>query len=463
MNFKRKEKGKTLKYWVIAILALAVVVSAVWLFINRMEGTPPMVQLDMGSKSIPAQYDISGSVSDTKSGIRKLFVAVVQNGTETVLMDTAYEKTGNGNSVRHRVEFNLPVNAKKMGLTDGTATIRIAAWDHSWRKWFDGNRTYQEQEVVIDMTPPRVSVLSRQHNINQGGAGLVIYRLSEPCEEHGIHVGDEFFPGHAGYFEDAGIYLAFFALKHDQGPGTEILVTAVDSAGNTGKGGLYYHISAKRFTSETLGISDRFLNKILPAFESIDGLEPDASLLEQFLFINKDLRQKNNQTILLNGANTDLKIHWDGAFLRLPNSAHKAGFADHRSYQYDGNIVDRQYHLGIDLASVMHAPVPAANAGRVTFVDEVGIYGKTVIVDHGFGLFSLYSHLSRTSVNVADHIEKGDILGYSGSTGLAGGDHLHFGMFVNHIFVNPLEWWDASWIHNNIVNKLEEVTTLAAD
>ena len=111
--------------------------------------------------------------------------------------------------------------------------------------------------------------------------------------------------------------------------------------------------------------------------------------------------------------------------------------------------------MGIDLASINQAPVPAANTGKIVFVENLGIYGGTIVMDHGFGLFSMYSHLSHMDVTVGQDVEKGAIIGKTGRTGLAGGDHLHFSMLVHHTFVNPLEWWDAQWIQNNIDDKLQ--------
>ena len=141
----------------------------------------------------------------------------------------------------------------------------------------------------------------------------------------------------------------------------------------------------------------------------------------------------------------------------MPGAANRAGFADHRKYKYHGEIIDNQVHLGVDLASVAHSPVPASNKGKVVLVESIGIYGKTVIIDHGFGLFSMYAHLSSMSVNEGQVVLKGQNIGETGMTGLAGGDHLHFSMIVNKTFVNPVEWWDASWIKNNISSKINEL------
>jgi murein DD-endopeptidase MepM/ murein hydrolase activator NlpD len=71
-----------------------------------------------------------------------------------------------------------------------------------------------------------------------------------------------------------------------------------------------------------------------------------------------------------------------------------ASFADRRSYVYRGQTVDQQDHLGLDMAGVSHAPVPASNDGVVVLARFFGIYGNAVVIDHGYGLMSLYGHLS---------------------------------------------------------------------
>jgi murein DD-endopeptidase MepM/ murein hydrolase activator NlpD len=179
------------------------------------------------------------------------------------------------------------------------------------------------------------------------------------------------------------------------------------------------------------------------------------SPVDAFLEINRDFRKANYGQIDAACRNPVQKMHWQGRFLRLPKSATRARFADYRTYFYKGNQIDKQVHLGIDLASVANSEVPAANAGMVALAQPVGIYGKTVILDHGYGLFSMYSHLSQIAVNVGDRVAKGDALGRTGSTGLAGGDHLHFSMLVGGTFVNPVEWWDMQWIQNNITHKIQ--------
>ncbi|MGZ6231603.1 MAG: M23 family metallopeptidase [Syntrophales bacterium] len=81
------------------------------------------------------------------------------------------------------------------------------------------------------------------------------------------------------------------------------------------------------------------------------------------------------------------------------------------------------------------------------------MYGNFVIIDHGFGFFTLYGHLNSIDVKKGQEVKKGDVIAHTGSTGLAGGDHLHFGMLIGGQFVNPQEWWDAHWIADNVTQK----------
>lgn len=452
MNTKRKES----RAWLWGVLVLVILVPVLFLLIKRMEGTPPQMRLELTSPTLGADQTLTVHVEDAKSGIRQVWVAVLQEGKEAVLLDRFFPAGTliSGGAVRKET-LSIPFNVKDAGLKNGPAMLRMVTRDFSWRKWGKGNQVYQDQDVVIDTEPPGVEVLSRVHNLNQGGAGLVIYRLSEKCPSSGVKVGDRFYPGLAGHFNDAAVYMTFIALSHLQGPDTLIQVTATDFAGNEGRAGLPYHINRRRFKQDKINISDQFLNWKMPEFKASTGSVPRENPMETFLKVNRQLRQANYETLIKVTAKSDAQLYWQGSFLRLPNAANRAGFADHRTYLHNGKKIDEQTHMGIDLASVQQSPVPAGNSGKVVFADTLGIYGQTVVIDHGFGLFSMYSHLSHMDVNPDQMVSKGDIIGKTGRTGLAGGDHLHLGMIVYETFINPVEWWDAQWIANNITSKLD--------
>ena len=209
----------------------------------------------------------------------------------------------------------------------------------------------------------------------------------------------------------------------------------------------------RNFKSDSLELKDDFL---LSVENKLRNLAPNAANpLECYLYINNQVRAANVQTLREIGKDTAAAMLWSGTFTRLPRSAARAGFADHRFFHYQGKLVGESFHLGFDLASVRNADVPAANSGRVVYTGDLGIYGNLVVIDHGLGLMSLYSHLSEIQVNKGDVVKKGQTIARTGSTGLAFGDHLHFGMLVGGVEVTPLEWIDPKWIRDNITGRLE--------
>jgi murein DD-endopeptidase MepM/ murein hydrolase activator NlpD len=140
-----------------------------------------------------------------------------------------------------------------------------------------------------------------------------------------------------------------------------------------------------------------------------------------------------------------------------------AHFADHRSYVYDGRVVDHQDHLGLDLAKTEASPIPAANDGVVVLAKFFGIYGNAIVIDHGYGLMTLYGHLSTIDVKEGQAVKQGETLGRTGDTGLAGGDHLHFAILLQGLSVRPQEWIDGHWLKDRVARKLGPKFPLATE
>jgi murein DD-endopeptidase MepM/ murein hydrolase activator NlpD len=252
------------------------------------------------------------------------------------------------------------------------------------------------------------------------------------------------------------VRIAFFALRYDQDMNTPMRLFARDAAGNTARGDFDFRTFPKPFKKSRIGLDDRFLERVVPAIlEGTTEVRPEGDLLAKFLVVNGELRRKNAEKIASFTAQTAPSLLWAGdVFHPFTNTGVQSAFADQRTYVYQGKDVDQQVHLGFDLASYAGTPIVAANAGKVLFADELGIYGNCVIVDHGMGVQSLYGHLSSIDVKPGDMVRKEQQLGRSGMTGMAGGDHLHFTMLVDGQMVNPVEWWDAHWIEDRIMRKL---------
>ncbi|MCP3953640.1 MAG: M23 family metallopeptidase, partial [Desulfobacterales bacterium] len=427
---------QNLRLWVGLAAAAIIIVPLLLMLGQRMEGTKPKVELDSSSLAIGVTHELSGRVSDDNSGIRKIWIGLYKDGKESVLLEKVYGGSVVwGQSETRQEVFKVTISPEKLGLTDGEALLRIVARDYSWRGWLNGNRTYIEKAVTVDTRPPQIEILTGAHNISPGGSGLVMYRLSENCPHNGVKVGDNFFPGHVAEGYPANVRLAFFALAYNQRPGSGIFVQASDSAGNLSKRGFRHYIKKKRYRRDVITISDGFLRSKTPEFSMMVPDSAGLPAVDTFLKVNREVRRQNSAQIIRVTGKTANKKLWEGRFLRLPKSAPRAQFAERRTYRYQGKDIDKQVHLGIDLASIQQSPVPAANSGKVAFAGSLGIYGNTIIIDHGLGLFSLYAHLSSFSRDQGQEVKQGDIIGRTGSSGMAGGDHLHFSMLVHNTFV----------------------------
>jgi murein DD-endopeptidase MepM/ murein hydrolase activator NlpD len=285
----------------------------------------------------------------------------------------------------------------------------------------------------------------------------------------GVRVGEIEYPGFPASgatvdgvsISDPAVRVAFFAVLHDQPVNTPIVLFARDEAGNAATAAFDSRVFPKPFKQSRIPLDDRLLDRVVPAIlAGTTEVAPEGANIDKFVVINSELRRRNAETIASLAEQTAPEMLFRGVvFHPFTNTAVQSAFADRRTYLYNGREVDRQVHLGFDLASVAQAPVPAANRGVVLFARELGIYGNCVIVDHGFGVQSLYAHLSSFSVQEGATVEKGQELGRTGITGLAGGDHLHFTMLVNGQMVNPIEWWDPKWFEDRVLRKLRDATT----
>jgi len=452
------DKRNIIRLPFVFVIILVLVIMFIWIVWPRLEKRKPSAEIEVSSPAIGLSCELTVRVRDTETGLRQVKVRLIKDGKHIDLFSKQYPKTSLFRHAEQQSEtITLIIEPKKSGVGEGEAVIDVDVSDYSWRNWGKGNRHSFGASIEIDTTAPQIAVLSNHHYLNQGGAGLVLYRLTEPCPRHGVQVGDNFYPGFNAPGNDTSLQLALIAVGHDQDTKTTLLVKAEDRARNSGQQSFTYVIKTQGFKSDTLTISDSFLTQKMPEFSGDLNLPPTAPLIDQFLAVNRDLRFANMQRITELTRVSEPQFYWRSSFLRLPGSAPRAGFADKRAYSYRGTIVDHQVHLGVDLASTAHAPVPASNSGKIVFTGWLGIYGQTIIIDHGYGLFSLYGHLNEIKVAMGHMVQRGETIGLTGISGLAGGDHLHFSMLVHQTFVNPREWFDGHWITDNISTKLDQL------
>ena len=430
----------------ILALVAALVVAAI-VVLAALSATPA-ITMDPPVKAVGSSTPIKVEVTGPY-GLRRVTAILEQNGARYTVFDQ--------HQPSHRLLFmrkpqgphTIAFSAGKQqapALKAGKATLIVEAQSND----FLGRTSSTRSDVDVILEPPRLVPDGDQHYINQGGSELTTFTVSGDWSEAGVKVGPYTFRSFPLPGRPKNERFSLFAFSWELPVDTVPHVYARNAAGTEVTGRFWFKVFPKPFRTRDLEITDAFLDKV------VNQIDPggQGDLLTRFLRINSELRKKNNQQLADLRLKTEERVLWNGPFLQLANSQVEAHFADVRSYIYKGKKVDQQVHLGYDLAVTAHVPVVAANDGRVVWGSDLGIYGNCIVLDHGYGLQSIYGHLSRIDVKVGDLVKKGQAMGRSGSTGLAGGDHLHFSMQVDGVQVNPVEWFDAHWIHDRILSKL---------
>jgi len=426
-------------------------------------GREPSIEIKPEMPAIGKQTPFQVEVAESRRGLTRVTVECIQGDNSVTLMEKKYPESSQffpwGSKT---VADSLSGTAGSLnvpGLKAGPAIIRVTA-DRAATWLRHPDPVTCEISLPVRLTPPSIQITSMHTYVTQGGSELVIYKVGPTSVRDGVQAGPWWFPGYAlpgGGDQDR---FAFFSVPYDMDK-PDVHLIAADDAGNAAVQDFIDRFIAGSFKSDTINIDDSFIAKVVPEILThTSEIEDRGGPLENYLAINRELRMKNAETIKELAADTKAGFLWSGPFRMLPNGKAMATFGEKRTYRYGGKVVDHQTHLGYDFASVRKAPVPAPNDGVVVLARYLGIYGNTVVIDHGYGLMSLLGHLSSISVQEGQKVSRGDVIGNTGATGLAGGDHLHFGMLLQGLPVNPIEWADGHWIRDRITRKLDEAKAL---
>ncbi len=450
------------KLLVFLILTAVIAGAGAWIWAGRQPG--PTIQFRQPDRFVGQSSELELMVQAPQGRLSRLDVTVEQGGKSYPVfnIDQPSQATVRQDAA-DRFYVMRPIGKQVMpALQAGSARIVV----HAARPVLYGLRNAESdatRDVQVRLEPPHASVLSRFHYVNLGGAEFVVYRATPADVESGVRVGDRTYPGFpataVGIRTDPAMRVAFFALSYDEDVNTSISVFARDPAGNLAVTALDHQAFPKPFSRSTIAI-DSWVGRVVPTViartpEMKLSSAPD-DIVQSFLRINGDLRRRNAQTIAELASKTAPDMMWKEPFQPLTNAAVEAKFADFRTYTYMGKEIDRQVHLGFDLAVTTQVPIAAAQRGVVVHAAYLGIFGNCVIIDHGLGVQTLYGHLSSIGVKPGDKVDKGQEIGRSGMTGLAAGDHLHFTVLVGGVPVNPVEWWDTKWMQDRVFRKIME-------
>lgn len=439
---------------VLAVLVLVggLALGGVWWL--KGDGKGPQASLTAPLTALGRQTPIDVDVHVDGPGLRQVSARLVAGGNSYDLASESYPASSWRGSLVNDQRVHIAPDLGELKVPEGQATLEIYADTYGWHLLPRSTAPILSVPLTVDLSPPLVAPQTTQHNARLGGVELAIWRQSPDTVESHIEIDRYTFPSVSGYFADPALALALFAIPQDLDVTAQPRIVARDAAGNRREVNLPVSIKPRQFAERTLPIDDAFLSRKVPELEQINHLPTSTNPVEGYLHINRELRKQNEARIKEVTQKSAPRPLWEGAFHRQTNAAPLSSFADRRTYTYKGEVIDHQTHLGFDLASLRLAPVESAQDGVVVFAGNLGIYGNTVIVDHGLGMFSLYGHLSSIAVRDGETVRVKQTLGQTGETGLAGGDHLHFSIMLHGTHVDPVEWWDGHWIRDHVTGKL---------
>lgn len=445
MNNRSKKNKKSKLPILFTILFLIFAGVGAYIYVIYFEGEKPTVEIITDTTYLGAKNTIELKAGDSKSGLKNLKVVMTQGETTKEILNKSFLKQTPPTPESLAIQtFTINIDPKKLGFIEGEVSLTAVATDHSLSGFFKGNSTLISQTATIDTSAPKINILHSERYIRPGGSGIIIYRLAGDPVNFGLNLNGTIHPGFLIGDGRDDVYITYFGLPYNADDFTNAFVFAADQAGNKTSVPVSSVFKNTKWKKDRINVGNGFLNAKIPEFQQH---YPDmtGSKVEQYLYANNTIRHQNNAAINKLCQSPHPERLWKGAFTRMAGSS-RAGFADHRTYYHAGEPIDKQVHLGMDIASTSRVGIKAANNGKVTFADYLGIYGNMIILDHGQGVFSLYSHLSQINVAEGDMVEQGFVIGQSGTSGMAGGDHLHFSMLINGLFVTPKEWWDQHWI-----------------
>lgn len=441
----------------IGILVLVILITILLTVLSLDKEKPLLyIQTEINQKDIfwnlqaPIKIDI---FDDSKL---KSFEAFVVDGKQEMVLEISVVSEDKDKKI---TTFQLEPFKFNENFRPTKATLRVKVKDSSIWNFFSGNELIQDINLVIDRRSPNASVISNSYMLKQGGSGILIAEiLDDNLKDYYVVFNDEvifeLFP-----FHKQNYYISIITWPIDIKDFKGVKIFAEDLAGNVSSTKVPFYIQSFKEKVDKINISDEFVYSVSKNVLEISNLDIPSNPVDIFVKANKDLREKNVQTlknVVVKNFSTSHEIPFEvKTFIRMKNAKTFAMFGERRHYYYKDEKIDEAWHLGMDWASIKRADIITSNPGKVIFKDYLGIYGDSIIVDHGFGLASLYAHTSSQNVEVGDFVKAGDKIGNTGSSGAVFGDHLHFGILVQGIEANPNEWLDSNWMKLNLTNTID--------
>jgi murein DD-endopeptidase MepM/ murein hydrolase activator NlpD len=467
LMFGTRERGSATFLTFLVILFVSIIAAGLIAFsevtkVNPFERAffeedPPVitwVQEPLGLGADPVSLSLK--VTDSGSGLDEVLVRIFQNNQPR---DLVRKRALAGSKAQ---DITVDINPKELGLREGKAELQILAFDQSL--WSNGSKVLKS--LSVDFLKPRIEVITPQQNGVIGGSELVYYKvIGKRPDSQGVFSDGVLYPGlPAKYWDESfkhydDLYLAFFPIPQNFDESKDAMsLLARDSIGNSATASFNYRTRSRRWGSFTMNLTPAKAEEIknyLAAHPSNEAVKARLSgdLVTDLRYLIKTSARHDESVLSDPLSRTEGRKLWEGAFMR-PLTVYPSNSAgDLRTITFEGQEILKGPAVGARFQVSTRQRVVAANSGRVSFVDTLPMNGITVIVDHGFGLATVYAHLSEATVKPGEEIAKGQQIGLTGSTGMAQAEEVYFETRLHGVPVSPNEWWDDTWVSDHIQNK----------
>jgi len=319
----------------------------------------------------------------------------------------------------------------------------------------------ENMHLIIDTNKPKVTIIKTSPQIIRGGCALLIFKIDDFSPLDVYIQDDENIKFYAQPFNKNGYYIGLTEWNVHKFKFSANL-HAIDKAGNFSIVKIPLVTKNIDYKISKIDVKDNFVSEKKNEIHAILSNIP-TNALEKYQYIIQTLQSKSVvsikdlTSIRMTGFLSNFIMN---PFKPIKNPKVSSDFGEYRIFKYKDTVVREDYHLGIDLFDIEQTKIDLQNSGIIGFSGYNGSSGNLILIHHGLGLYSVYMHCSQMFFKAGDTVGPGDIIGRTGQTGYALGDHLHFGMILQGYYVNPKEWMNSLWIQSNIQQVIDDALFL---
>ena len=313
--------------------------------------------------------------------------------------------------------------------------------------------------LIPDFENPSIKILAMSPAIKKGGSGVVIFEARDANMKTVTIKDNSKKVFYAQPFQADGYYICFIGW-HMKQPAYTASIYAEDVAGNLSMLPVGFKTVDFKYPVGKVDL-DKTYEK--DKTKELGLSETNLQGVDKYKVIQQELAAQSKVNI-----SQLTSLHPKGiiegftlkAFKPLLKWRVTSASGKIREYFFEGVKQKESVHMGVDLASEPKDSVYTSNEGVVIFSGYNGGYGNTAVIDHGLGIYTIYSHCTEILVKVGQTVHPGDKIAITGKTGVASGDHLHFGVLVQGVYVNSEEWLNPYWIQTNVTKVIDQAKKL---